>query len=674
MSDIVSVIVPVYKVENYIRKCVDSILCQTYTNLEVMLVDDESPDRCGDICDEYAKTDNRVRVIHKKNGGLSSARNAALDELRGNWVLCVDGDDYIHPKMVEKLLDAALRYDADISICCHYEDDNNKLLITNKIYDEARVWDRHDALKKLVDDDDIKSYAWGKLYRAELFNGVRYPEGRNYEDIATTYYLFDKAKRVVKIPDFLYFYLIRSDSISYNATTQSWHKGCHASCIGQEERARYFKEKGYKDLYELSLSKLLPYVFSDIRSGYCAGAKENVKYAKYMLKDYKTEFLNNPLISDKDKKIIDVYLKDEFFFNGYIQGKEVVKFASKKLKRAKQKILPQKKIRDFSLTGEKKIRIVYFELPCFDNLGDHAIAYVTEKKLADFCNENEDYELFVVDGWNTEEDCKSLKKYISKKDIIICQGGGNFGNLYSFAEDFRRIVLRSFFNNRIIIMPQTIHYTDDEDGQKVLALDKKIISKCKNITIFARDYKSKAIMEKCFNCNIEFLHDIVSEFDVSPINKERDGILICLRSDKEGTLSLEDKQEVMRLCEENNEIFVTDTCIKRDLTSSKREEVLNKKLEVWGSKEFVVTDRLHGMIFSLITGTPCIVFGNNHHKVYETFKTFEDCGYIEYVDSVESFRQAFIKMQSVKKNTYTRADYSGDFAILKAKILNNGEF
>ena len=255
MNEIVSVIVPVYKVEKYLRKCVDSILNQSYRELDIILVDDGSPDNCGAICDEYAKKDNRVRVIHKSNGGLSSARNAALDVIKGSWVICVDSDDYVHHDMIKRLYEAAIDASAQISICSHYEEKGEKLLIADRVVDEIRVFDKIAALKKLIEDDDIRSYAWGKLYRAELFDGVRYPDGRNYEDIATTYYLFDKAEKIVKIPDYLYYYLQRPEGISFNKSTASWHKGCHASCIGQEERAEYFRLKGYKELYELSMAK-----------------------------------------------------------------------------------------------------------------------------------------------------------------------------------------------------------------------------------------------------------------------------------------------------------------------------------------------------------------------------------------------------------------------------------
>ena len=158
---------------------VDSILNQSYRNLEIILVDDGSPDECGRICDDYASMDSRIDVIHKENGGLSSARNAALDVAKGDWILCVDSDDYIHSTLVEKMLAAAEENSADIVISSYYLQKNNKLSIVDEIHDEVIVMDKMTALDRLVADKEIKSYAWGKLYRAELFEGVRYPDGRN---------------------------------------------------------------------------------------------------------------------------------------------------------------------------------------------------------------------------------------------------------------------------------------------------------------------------------------------------------------------------------------------------------------------------------------------------------------------------------------------------------------
>ncbi len=671
MDELISVIVPIYRVENYIRKCIDSIIGQTYTALEIILVDDGSPDNCGIICDEYAESDSRIRVIHKENGGLSSARNTALDVIRGDWIICIDSDDYVHPDMIKRLYNAAINSNSDISICSHYIEKGDKLLITERVEDDIKIWDKHTALYRLVEDREVKNYAWGKLYKAELFDGVRYPEGRNYEDVATTYYLFDKAQKIIKIPDYLYYYLIREDGISFNDSTAAWHKGCHATCLGQEERAAYFLQRGYTDLYELAMAKLLPYLYSDIRSGYKVQYNSDINDTKAYLKNHMREFINNPLISGKDKKIISIYLKDEIVFNAYNSSSNIYKKYTENIRKLKRIINHDASSFDFSLSNGKRSRIVYFELPCFDNLGDHAIAFVTEYILNGICHKEGNHQLFVVDGWKTDQAINSLQKCITSDDVIVCQGGGNFGSLYEFAEVFRRKVLKAFKNNKIIILPQTLFYSDDEKGSRELLLDQQIVRNCKKLTMFARDEVSYKLMKQYFSSDIIKLHDTVSLFDATILSsKKREGIVICLRSDKESALKTEDKIKIIGFCEENSEkVVVTDTCTNYEISRDERRRVLEKKIGLFGSAKLVITDRLHGMIFSIITETPCIVLGNDHHKVFETYKTFSDCSYIKYVNSVNEL-EALYKVLIKNKADNKKMDLSGDIKILEDKIIN----
>lgn len=669
MQELITVIIPVYKVENYIDKCVESVLAQSYENLEIILVDDGSPDRCGEICDSYARRDSRVRVIHKENGGLSSARNAALDVMNGQWVMCVDSDDYVHTDIVRKLYDAAQRNGADISICSHYQERTDSLSIVERIYDEEAVYDSMEALKKLVEDEEIKSYAWGKLYRAELFEGVRYPNGRNYEDVATTYYLFDKANKVVKIPSYLYYYIIRNDSISFNSSKQMWHKGCHATCLGQQERCEYFKKKGYAELYTLAQAKLLPYLFSDITSGYSDNAYEDVELSQKYISDNKNEFMSNPLISQKDKRLIDIYLKDKKKYRLYSNSKAKARKIVRTIAKTKRWIKAHNRKGGFELKGQATKRVVYFELPCFDNLGDHAIAYVAKELLSEFCMKNPEYQLFVVDGWDVEGSVHSLKQVIGSSDVIVCQGGGNFGSLYDFAEAFRSKVFKSFSDNRIILMPQTCYYAEDENGQNALKKDQQLIAGCKKITLFARDEKSYEFMRSNFDAEVELLHDTVSLYDASEYSSlNREGIIVCLRSDKEGKLSVAEKKRIIAECERRGEVFVTDTCTNYDIGTNEREKAIKEKWRLWGNSKLVVTDRLHGTIFALITKTPCIVIGNNHFKVYEAYKTFSDTSYLTFIDSLDQLPEMVENMLNMDAKNCSRVLFSKDIQTISDKI------
>ena len=673
MRDLVTVIVPVYKVEKYLNKCVDSILNQSYRNLEIILVDDGSPDECSRICDDYASMDSRIEVIHKENGGLSSARNAALDVAKGDWILCVDSDDYIHSTMVEKMLAAAEENSADIVISSYYLQKNNKLSIVDEIHDEVIVMDKMTALDRLVADKEIKSYAWGKLYRAELFEGVRYPDGRNYEDIATTYYLFDKADKIIKIPEYLYYYLVRDDSISFNNSTVSWHKGCHASCLGQEERAEYFKQKGYVDLYEKAMAALLPYLFSDIKSAYEAGEFEDAIETQEYIQRHLNSFRENAYISDKDKKLIDVYLKSPDYFKFYEKVKKPVLKINKKIAKVRHHIWLLTAFYDFELKAGKSRRVVYFELPCFDNLGDHAIAYTTKKLLSQIFADDDSAQIYVVPGWQFNKAFSALKRCIGKDDVIVCQGGGNFGNLYDFAQVFRRKVLKRFRDNRIVIMPQTVFYTDDEKGNKEIELDRKTIEKCSNLTILARDKKSYGLFKQYFKTDVCLMRDVVTTLNLPDQNNEREGILLCLRSDKEGKLSLEEKLQIEKECRKwGQNVTITDTCTNYVIKDEDRERILLSKLELWSRARLVVTDRLHGMFFSLITKTPCIVLGNNHHKVREAYDTIGDCDYIRYIDSAGELKKAASDLLNDNCDRYTRPVYKNDLDKYK-ELLSGGK-
>ena len=210
-NPLITVIVPIYNVEIYLRKCLDSILTQTYKNLEIILVDDGSPDNCGAICDEYAANDLRIKVIHKVNGGLSDARNAALDIMSGDYVGFVDSDDWIEPDMFEYLLEGINRFSASISICNVINATQYRYTYPN--IEKDIIYTSDNALLELF-FDRMENYAWNKLYAAALWKDVRFPVGKNFEDILTIYKTFEKASEIAVLKEAKYYYRIRPDSIS----------------------------------------------------------------------------------------------------------------------------------------------------------------------------------------------------------------------------------------------------------------------------------------------------------------------------------------------------------------------------------------------------------------------------------------------------------------------------
>lgn len=175
------------------------------------MIDDGSTDESGKICDEYKKLDNRVIVIHKSNGGLSSARNEGLEKARGEYIQFIDSDDYVKKDMLETIHSIAEKYSADVVSFAHYILNNDKVICDYS--NEEKVFDSISAIKELLLDDKIRNYSWEKLWKRELFNDIKFPEGKNFEDIATTPFLFEKANKIVLYDYPNYYYRQREGSI-----------------------------------------------------------------------------------------------------------------------------------------------------------------------------------------------------------------------------------------------------------------------------------------------------------------------------------------------------------------------------------------------------------------------------------------------------------------------------
>lgn len=215
MAYLISIIIPCYKVEKYLSQCIESIISQTYHNLEIILVDDGSPDNCGRICDDYAKRDNRIKVIHKKNGGLSDARNVAIDLATGEYITFVDSDDYISADYVETLYNLCHKYQCKVSVASFqaFHEDSGPVLLSNKEYHED-CQSAIEAIEQMFYQEKFDTAAWAKLYHRSLFNtGIRYPKGLLYEDLPTTYLLMAGADKIAFCNRIIYYYLLRPNSI-----------------------------------------------------------------------------------------------------------------------------------------------------------------------------------------------------------------------------------------------------------------------------------------------------------------------------------------------------------------------------------------------------------------------------------------------------------------------------
>lgn len=213
MNPLISVIIPIYNVEKYLARCVDSIVNQTYKNLEIILVDDGSPDRCPQMCDDYAEKDSRIKVVHKKNGGLSDARNAGIAVAKGEYISFIDSDDYVSDDFFECLLDVMNKENSDIAECSVvklYEDNR-----FDEFSDDLSVktYDTQDAMSALIAENPFHQHVWNKLYKTELVKDIPYAVGKLNEDEFWTYQVFGRADKVSKLNKTMYYYFQRNSSI-----------------------------------------------------------------------------------------------------------------------------------------------------------------------------------------------------------------------------------------------------------------------------------------------------------------------------------------------------------------------------------------------------------------------------------------------------------------------------
>ncbi len=217
-SPLISVIVPIYKVEPWLERCVESVRNQSYRNLEIILVDDGSPDRCGEICDRIASEDARIKVIHRDNGGLSAARNSGIDVCQGEYIGFVDSDDVIHPEMYSLLYADIIKYGTKLAFC-------QPLLCKDapasfpEIRPEEECLSSNDVIRESL-SHSIWFSAWTKLYHRSLFDGIRYPEGRINEDYPVTMRIFDRCDRIVVDNNQLYAYSKRGGSITTSPVSE----------------------------------------------------------------------------------------------------------------------------------------------------------------------------------------------------------------------------------------------------------------------------------------------------------------------------------------------------------------------------------------------------------------------------------------------------------------------
>lgn len=310
LNDLISIILPIYNVDSYLKKCIESVLNQTYSNIEIILVDDGSTDNSPLICDEYKKKDSRVRTIHKKNGGLSDARNCGINLSTGKYLTFIDSDDYVSEDYVEYLYNLIKKNNTKISCCGHYIVKKNKMY--RKTASETKVFTKINALNAILYDEEIDLSSWGKMYEKSLFEDIKFPKGKFFEDTGTTYLLFDKCEGISVGKEIKYYYIIRNESI----TTKAFNKN-KMDLITMTNKMVDFIELKYPEL-SAGCRRRIMWAYLSTYTKIVYTSKNKYLAEKKLLKSYikknKKEILKDNKIKKKDKIALLIFNFGDFFF------------------------------------------------------------------------------------------------------------------------------------------------------------------------------------------------------------------------------------------------------------------------------------------------------------------------------------------------------------------------
>ncbi len=653
MDELISIIVPVYNVENYLDKCIESILNQTYNNTEILLIDDGSTDKSGNICDSYAHKYSRIKVIHKENGGLSDARNTGIKQATGAYLVFVDSDDYIEADMIENMYIKLIETDADVAVCnIDNVDENGNSIEKYKSPIKDEILNKTQALRKLVAGGSYWFYVTSvnRLYKKEIFNDLLFPVGKIHEDEFTAHYIFDRCEKIVCISKKTYKYLRHSGSITRNGENAKRTDAAEAFL----DRLEFFcKKEMYTEAVKVALSVIEMW---------------NIKYRKN--KKMKNE------IDNMCRKLIKLSIskKDKIKLAAFVLGNSVYKGLKYTFRiRAKLNRINTEKIfaKNVKKVRRKCGRCAFLvATPCHGNLGDHAIV-TAEYKILEKCGfadsvieiSNNMYRIYK----------KVIKKYIMPEDLIVIDGGGNMGTLWPEEDDKISEIISTYKDNKIIVFPQTCYYDDTEDAQKRLKQNHKIYLEAKRLTISLRDKQSYEFCKENFEgVNIMCIPDIVLSIEGAGCERRREGCLLCFRTDLEKVVSDKENKRISDFLEIRDiKTGNISTVLSYDVNKTERKNKLSELFEKLSGAKLLITDRLHGMIFAAITGTPCLAIDNKSKKVSGVYKWISSLDYIKICDDTDEIINNIDAFYNKGGKKYDATILEKHFAKLKA-IVENG--
>lgn len=685
-QDVVSIIIPIYCVEKYLDKCVASVCNQTYPHLQIILVDDGSPDECPQMCDAWAAKDSRIQVIHKQNGGLSDARNAGLDVAIGKYIYFLDSDDYIEHNLIE----TALQYMEDdvdmVAFQCIIHKANGTTYTSSREIGKYSLPDDKKRIEFTIDtllQSRIGWDAWSRLYLRENIerHGLRFVDNKEIfaEDLYFCLCYCAHASQVICIPDALYHYILREDSIMSNNTARL-NVG-RMNRLAMHVKAYYEKTGDCQGLLELFpiihyyiiFNVLTPAMSQKLLLGRQGREKlisdiedyqfftDNIRYA---IKNYKQLEKNDSGRGLADKINYLKYVLDGNYPMFALRSRYLNRFADRIDKRMGY---TARWAQEAKLLAREHYDIYLIGTEDFGNIGDHQIAQSILSFLKQEYPRNTIKEISATFYPRFRE---ALIKSIQPGALIILPGGGNLGDVYPATEDLRQDVIKTWRNNTKIVFPQTINFTNTEKGSTYLKKAKEIYTSDNNVILITREDISFSLAKKYFTCESMLIPDIVLSNCRQTTDARGDYILFVLRSDQEKVVSIDlsnlpalKERPARRLDHQQNS----------HITLERRAQTVEWVFEQYQKASLVITDRLHGMIFSAITGTPCVAFSSYDHKIPGTYKWLTTIPYIRFVESRDDANKAAEELLKMSRQTYDKTllkPYFDELAQKMKKYVN----
>lgn len=657
----VSVVVPIYNVKDFLNECLDSLVRQSLQGIEVIMVNDGSTDGSELIAAGYADKYPGFRLINRVNGGLSAARNTGLEAACGEYVCFLDSDDYLADHALEMLYSKAsdedldqIRFGANTFIDGDSCFENSSDISTEGYVYRGRypsVCSGSEFYRMAIDNADYYPCVYLFLIRRIIIvdNDLKFYEGIFHEDELFNLQATSLCSRVAVLHDRLYYRRFRPGSI---VTTSNHLKKLTSMCISAEEADRFADSHPSVDLQ--SLKWLNWYFFLFMMQHW-----ENLTPQERKIPEVTDCFRRiRPLI----KKYGNTHLSYRLFY--------ISKPLYRAYKRLKNLHLIRKMKDSIMVSGlKRKIKhdphLLFWVLtPVHENIGDQAIALAEQRMLISlgvkYCEVTDD-----MLGILKEKNALG----IFNGNPVLFHGGGYLGTLWFNEEELVRELIAGNPDSPMLFMPNTLYFDDDRDGLSELQKSAESYGSNKKLKIYAREKKSHDMLIK-MGVSAGIAPDSVMSLKADDVTANRSGCLLLLRSDCEKTRTYDDDKKLLKALGSvfGDNITRSDTVVYHMISVAQREAEVNDFLSKVRGSELVVTDRLHGMVLSAVTGTPCIVLNSRSHKVRCSYEWLKDLDYIRFCDEPDRIAEIYDDMPHGGQ-VYDNSRLSDLYSELKEDIL-----